>query len=455
MTSRAQHEAHKHALRGLADFIFEHKEKFQEQEYVQASDTCKQLHELADQLAQRSASAPANTRDRMAAQARSPSPESDQPMSDLQHFVEAIEGGERPIGDLVGVLRGQDLPPDETRLSAAHAIRELLDRADTEQERTDMQTALGAAGAISALVEWLPEDDGPLTGTTSAFQQNALSTLKVLISRHEGNKTLLGRANAFPKITLHMRDGAMDIECLAIEVLGDAGFQHAANQRRMRDAGTAHAIVHLASQVRPLDRIRRLLGLLQKLLCSEQSGPSSLAMAAADAGIVPLLLSLLGSGIQDQVLDVLYKVYDDSTEIRDQVVREGGIEKVTDVLLDEDNTIDVRARAARALGELGSKSFPNRAKMRELGVIAVLKELVREPSGRRRAAFAFGLSRLDEEGDGLAALEVKRKKQLEEREAVKKTREQQRKEIEERIKATPAQLRKSVATPIAKKRARK
>jgi len=97
--------------------------------------------------------------------------------------------------------------------------------------------------------------------------------------------------------------------------------------------------------------------------------------------------------------------------------------------------------------------------MRELGVIPVLKELQDEPSGRGRNSFTFALSRLDEEGNGIAALELQRKKEMEARDKESATkaqaREARRKEIMERIKARPEQLAKRIAKPAAKNRTRK
>ena len=451
---RAHREEHKGALRSLSDFIFEHQQKFTEQEYVQASNACKRLHELGDQMA-RGAGAGANTRDRMSAQSpSSPSGDEDDGLTAAELYVREVEVGERSLESLVSILN-EEGAPGESKMAASTAIRDLVSHAPDE-DSMDRQTALGATGAIQALVEWLDTDGSPVN---ALLAHQALMTLGVLIRRHLGNKTLLGASGAFPAITRHMRYGSVHIENLAISLLSDAGFQHEENQWHMLSAGTVDAIVHLINQVRPLDRIERLLNLLQQILCTGENRCSILALQAANAGIVPILLAKLGSSIRGVALDTLYKVYDDSVELRDQVVSQGGIEKIAAVLVDPDCTLDHRSCAARALGELGSKSFPNRAKMRELGVIAYLKELEREPSGRRRSAFSFALSRLDEEADGIAALEVKRKKQQEERAEAAKARAERRAKMQEEGGAPFHLPRAPPALPapkgIAKKRVRK
>jgi len=260
-------------------------------------------------------------------------------------------------------------------------------------------------------------------------------------------------------------------------VLCDAGFQHTANQRAMLEANTVEAIVHLISQVRPIDRTEPVIKLLHQLLCPAPGAGGALILGqqAIDQGAIQLLLDkIYGGGATSTAIETLYQLFDENDEVKDFVAQEGGLERLAAVLTNESSTLEDKAMSARALGELGANSFAHRRTIVALGVIATLKVLEREPSGRRRHNFTFAIKRLDEEGDGSAARHARRAREQqeaeEEREAKKASREagkaeraklraELRKEIEERIKPTPAQRARlsqsQLGKGISKKRVRK
>mgnify|MGYP006165740873 CR=1 FL=1 len=474
MALQAHHNEHKDALRRMSDIVFENKHKLSEAEFLEVSNLQKKLHDTAAQMIQ------GRTQSNQLPRPQAPlendeASESDDGVSDIldaERMVLQYERGEISLGWLVRVITEQGWAVG-TKAAAVDAIRDLVTET-SDAQGAERQTALGQQGAIQALATCV------IAGYTSpmpVMTYKAMTTLGVLIRRHDANKTLLGEMpGALSAITRHMRVGAVPIESLAISLLSDAGFQHTPNQQVMGAVGTVDTIVHLLSQERVVERHDRVLKLMYLLLCSLGTDAPCLAAVAVDAGIVPLLLNRMQHSyhLQLKALEVLYRLYDDDEVLRERVVAEGAIQRVAGLLLDPTNPHENRSKAARALGELGSRSFPNRAVVRELGVIPVLKELQDEPSGRGRSLFAFALSRLDEEGNGIASVEVKRKKEQEER---VKTREKREKEQEERVKArekrcqaiveriTPkpdplarriqSGIAKRTPKPVAKKRTRK
>ena len=409
MALRAQYDAHKDALRRLSDIVFENKDKLSEQAFLEVSNLQKKLHDTAAQMIHEGTVAQGETRQRV------PASPLDGEISDSDHngsdsvnahiLVRQYERGDVSPGWLVGVL-AEAISSIETKATVGNAICALV--AETSEELgTERQTVLGQQGAIQALATWI-------TCPSLSLVHSAMTTLTVLVRRHDGNQSILGQLpGAIAAITHHMREGSVPTEKLAIALLSVVGFQHDANQQIMNSAGTVEAIVHLLGHVRPLSCHERVLKLMHKLMCSLGMGAPPLAKVAVDAGIVPILLNQLDSRLQVDVLDVLYRIIDDNEDLRDRVVEQGGIQRVAVVLLNSTNAHESRTKAARVLGEMGGRSFRNRAVMRELGVIPILKELLNEPSGRSRNSLSFVLSRVDEEGGGIAASEARRREVLE------------------------------------------
>jgi len=480
MAARAHLSAHRDALRVLSDLVYDKKDDLSNKEYLDASNALKKLNESAGAMASSSradndASVRANGRP---SRHRNPDTNEEQwlpdveEMTDLQRFVHAIENGERPIGDLVGVLRGEDEPPAETILVAVGAIQELL--IGRSELVTRRQTALGQAGVMDAMAALLARMD---PSEETFLQVRILTALSVLVRQHETNKELLGASGAFRAITMLMRNGPGRAEKEAIRVLSDAGFQHTANQRAMLETNTIEAIVHLISQVRPIDRTEPVIKLLHQLLCPTPCAGRvvHLRQQAIDQGAIALLLGkIYGGGATYTAIETLYQLFDENDEVKDRVASEGGIERLAAVLTNECSTLEDKGMSAKALGEMGANSFAHRRTIAALGVIATLKELETEPSGRRRHNFTFAIKRLDEEGDGSAARYARQAREQQEaeqeREAKKANREAEkakraklgaelRKEIEERIKPTPAQRARpsqsQIGKHIAKKRVRK
>jgi len=255
-----------------------------------------------------------------------------------------------------------------------------------------------------------------------------------------------------------MRDGAGPMENMAANLLSEIGFQHGGNQILMRDAGTVEAIVHLMSQIRSNDKTDRSVKLLWSVTCEGSNHPckgssKALIAKAVEAGVIPVLVRLLDSREPDvrmNVMDTLYKVIDEVDAHQAALDAEGGLLRLAGMLQDEGVTIEERSRAARILGEVGSESSERRQTMVRLGVIPALKELINEPTGRRRQAFAFALSRLDEEGDGIAAKQVARARERKEREAnAKKESKEREKRMEERKRQRDALLQSVADTRSA------
>lgn len=411
MALQAHHDEHKDALRRISDIVFENKHKLSEAEFLEVSNLQKKLHDTAAQMIQ------GRTQPNQSPRPQTPlendeASESDDGASDdvdAELMVLQYERGEISLGWLVRVITEQDWTVG-TKAAAVDAIHDLVVETSGAQG-AERQTALGQQGAIQALATCVIADS---TFPTPVLPYKAMTALNVLVRRHEANKTLLGETpGALNAITRHMRVGAVAIETLAISLLSDAGFQHTPNQQVMGAVGTVDAIVYLLSQERGVERHDRVLKLMYLLLCSLGTDPPCLAAVAVDAGIVPLLLNRMQhSDVQLHALEVLYRIYDDDEVLRERVVAEGAIQTVAGLLLDPTNPHENRCKAARALGELGCRSFSNRAVVRELGVIPVLKELQDEPSGRGRISFAFALSRLDEDGNGIASIEVKEREIL-------------------------------------------
>ena len=459
MALQAHHDEHKDALRRMSDIVFEKKHMLSEAEFLEVSNLQKKLHDTAAQMIQGRTQSNRAPRPQ-ASLANDEASESDDDASDVVDaavMVLQYERGEISLGWLIRVITEQDWTVG-TKAAAIDAIRDLVTET-SDAQGAERQTALGQQGAIQALATCVISDS---TFLEPMLPYKAMTTLGVLIRRHDANKTLLGETpGALNAITRHMRDGAASVEALAIRLLSDAGFQHTPNQQVMGAVGTMDAIVHLLAQERVVERHECVLKLMYLLLCNLGSDTPCLAAVAVDAGIVPLLLNRMQCpAIQLKALEVLCRICEDDEVLRERVVAEGAIQRVSGLLLDPANPHENRCKAARALGELGSRSFPNRAVIRELGVIPVLKELQGDPSGRGRSSFAFALGRLDEEGSGIASLEAKFEKEQEERAKVREDR--RRAVIARRMPkldplARPIQpeIAKRAPKSVAKKRARK
>jgi len=480
MSTNAHLSAHKAALRTLMEFVDDKKDDVTNQAYLEASNALKMLHESAGAMARPSRERAHRRVADIEGRFRSPPPEeqwlSESDVEDDMNgtrypssrtLVNRFHRGQVDLPWFVNILRDQGAQAFE-KVQVVDAIHDLV--TGTTEQVTVRQTQCGQAGMIEAMATVLSFMD---PSETSSLQIRILATLSALIRQHETNKELLGASGAFSIITQFMRVGPGGTEKASIRLLCDAGFQHTANQRAMLETNTIEAIMHLISQVRPIDRTEPVIKLLHQLLCPAPGAGSLLILGqqAIDQGAITLLLGkIYGGGATSTAIETLYQLFDENDQVKDRVASEGGLERLAAVLTNESSTLEDKAMSARALGELGANSFAHRRTIAALGVIQELKELETEPSGRRRHNFTFAIKRLDEEGNGSAARHARRaREQLEaerERKAKKANREAEkvergklraelRKEIEERIKPTPAQLRKAVATPIAKKRVRK
>ena len=470
MATSAHLSAHRDALCVLSELVYDKKGDLSNKEYLDASNALKKLNESAGAMASSS-----RTDDTAGIRSQErgrnlPSDEQWQSESDMEDngtvYPSARTLANRFRRGLVEPLWFVDTLRDPglqsfIKVEVVNAICELL--TGTPELVTARRTRFGQAGVVAAMAATLARMD---PSETTLLQIRILTMLSALIRQHEANKDLLGASGAFGAITMFMRDGPGGAEKAAIRVLSDAGFQHAANQRAMLETNTIEAIVHLISQVRPIDRIEPVIKLLHQLLCPApgSGGALILGQQAIDQGAITLLLGkIYGGGATSTAIETLYRLFDENDEVKDRVASEGGIEKLAAVLVNSDSTLEDRAMSARALGELGANSFAHRRTIAALGVIQTLKELATEPSGRRRHNFTFAIKRLDEEGDGSAARyarEARERLEAEkEREAKKaeraKFRAEMRKDIEERIKPTPAQRARPLQSQIGKRAAKK
>lgn len=453
MATSAHLSAHRAALRVLSELVYEKKGDLSNKEYLDASNALKKLNESAGAMAS-SSRTDNNAGIGLQGRSRNLSPDEQwQSESEMENngtvypsartLANRFRRGQVDPPWFVNTLRDPDMQ-SFIKVEVVDAIHELL--TGTTELVTARQTRFGQAGVMAAMAAALARMD---PSETTLLQIRILTTLSALIRQHETNKGLLGASGAFGAITMFMRDGPGRAEKAAIRVLSDAGFQHTANQRAMLETNTIEAIVHLISQVRPIDRTEPVIKLLHQLLCPApgSGGALILGQQAIDQGAIQLLLGkIYGGGDTSAAIETLYQLFDENDEVKDFVAQKGGLEKLAAVLVNRDSTLEDKAMSARALGELGANSFAHRRTIAALGVIQTLKELVTEPSGRRRHNFTFAIKRLDEEGDGSAARYARQAREQLEAE-------------KERAKPAPAQRarlsRSQIGKHIAKKRVRK
>jgi len=424
MAANAPLRAHKGALQKLADMVEEKKQEMTDEEYLEVCGLHKTLFDAASALATRSVGAQAPNLHAAAtnlvanlgasAFAAAASDSEEEELTRTEQMVFEVNSGERQLTSLLVYVTAMDTS-EQLKKDALDALAQLVTDADSAGVQGERQTALGNAGAIEAVAPFVVNEDRRYNEWP--LQWKGVVLLIALAHRHHANKTRIGEAGLIPAVTDMMRHGCAPMENYAVKLLAELGFQHAANQAHMREARTAEAIVHLMGQPRTLDRIERSVKLLWSVLCGASGSHDILVPQAVDAGALPILVRLLGQPtVASGAMETLYKLLDDRKPHQATFVELGGVDKVVTILKDRDTTLDDQAKAARILGELGSASPERRKLIADAGCIPVLKELVNEPTGRRRAAFAFALSRVDEEGDGLAAQEVAKAREAKKRE---------------------------------------
>jgi len=434
MAANASLRAHKGALQKLADMVEEKKQDMTDEEYLEVCGLHKTLFDAASVLATRSAGAEATGWNAAAAvvaglaanAAAGSESDEEEELTRTEQMVFEVNNGERQLTSLLVYVTAMDAS-EQLKKDALDALAQLITDADSIGVQGERQTALGNAGAIEAVAPFVINEDRLYNEWP--LQWKSVVLLIALAHRHHANKTRIGEAGIIPAITGLMLHGCAPMENHAVKLLAELGFQHADNQVLMREARTAEAIVHLMGQPRTLDRVERSVKLLWNVMCGASGSQDILVSQAVEAGALPILLRLMGNeSVTSGAMETLYKLIDDRKDNQATFVELGGMDKVASVLKDDDATLCDRAKAARILGELGSGSPERRKLIADAGCIPVLKELVNEPTGRRRAAFAFALSRVDEEGNGIAAQEVVRARQAKERE------ENERKVAQERQK---------------------
>ena len=430
MAASAQLRAHKGALQKLAELVEDKKETMTSEEYRTICNLHKTLYDAANGLAANglppgSRRVPSgdgddeNVEQPIPDQSMSESEdESEYERTESEQLVYEVQSGDREIQSLVTLLRS----PRATESYKAHvldAIRDLVsDSAATVAVEATRQTALGAAGVIDAVAPFVINPDHLFSEWP--LQHKGILTLSAVARRHHANRTRVGEAGVIPAVTNIMRNGSDAMEALAIKLLAEIGFQHTPNQIMMASANTAEAIVHLMAQIRTPDRIERSVKLLWNVVC-EGGMPSPLIDRAVQAGVIPILVRQLTLGMaKSNVMETLYKLVDNHYAHQQVLVDAGGIPVLVGVIRDEDAPLEEKAKSSRLLGELGGLCFQRRKAIADLGVIPLLKELVEEPTGRRRQAFSFALSRLDEDGDGWAAKDAERRRKREAQEAADK-----------------------------------
>lgn len=457
MSTHANARAHKDALGTLAALVFDKKSSMNDQEYLEANAALMKLRETADALARSNSAVPAvnatNTERSTAEVARSDSEESTNNPSrqNFEWYVMQVNDNAITAVDLVSRLQRSD-ELRHAKVDVVQAIYELV-YSDSDSVGTARQTEFGAAGAIEALASELALSHDDPTYPLGIYQIKLLATLDVLVRFHATNKERFGAARAFRVVTRFVRYGTPRVEKVATTLLANASFQHDNNQEAMVAAGTVEAIVELMREASDIDRVQSFLKLLYKAVCNSKLGVPVVGRAAVEQGVIPVLLRLAGvRHAAVKAMEVLYKIFDDDEAMRDKVVAEGGIRRMTDVLKDPANQLEERAMAAKLLGEMGCRAPANRRAIVARGVIPVLKELQEEPTGRSRNFFEFALSRLDEEAvDSIAAREVARAREAE---AKSKALEEKRKHTAARRKESVERMER-IRPPIAKKRARK
>ena len=416
MASSAQLRAHKGALQKLSELVEDKKQEMTSEEYRTVCDLHKTLYDAANGLA--SQGLPLG-----AVRVRSGDDEDvDQPIPDMsmseseeedgyqrtesEQLVYEVQNGDRDIQSLVTLLRSPRAT-EAYKAQVLDAIRDLIsDSASTVAVEATRQTELGAAGVIDAVAPFVINADHLFSEWP--LQYKGIITLSAVARRHHANRTRVGEAGVIPAVTSIMRHGNDAMEALAIKLLAEIGFQHTPNQALMASAGTAEAIVYLMGQIRTPDRIERSVKLLWNVVC-EGTTPSPVIETSVRAGVIPILIRLLASDrTKSTTMETLYKLVDNNDAHQQVFANEGGIPVLVSVLRDTGGSLEEQAKAARLLGEVGGVSFPRRKAIADLGAIPVLKELVEEPTGRRRQAFMFALSRLDEDGDGIAAKDAER-----------------------------------------------
>lgn len=442
MATTAPLRAHKGALQKLADMVEEKKQDMTDEEYLEVCGLHKTLFDAASALAARSAGTQATgwnaagmaavfaglaaSAQTGSANAQADQDSDEEELTRTEQMVFEVNSGERQLTSLLVYVTAMDAS-EQLKKDALDALAQLVTDADSFGVQGQRQTALGNAGAIEAVAPFVINEDRRYSEWP--LQWKSVVLLIALAHRHHANKTRIGEAGIIPAVTNLMLHGCAPMENYAVKLLAEIGFQHAANQVLMREARTAEAIVHLMGQPRTLDRVERSVKLLWNVTCGASGSYDVLVPQAIEAGALPILVRLLGETlIRSGVMETIYKLIDDRKENQATFVTLGGVDKVVAVLKDDEATLDDQAKAARIMGELGSGSPERRKLIADAGCIPVLKELVNEPTGRRRAAFAFALSRVDEEGDGIAAQEVARARQAKERE------EKERKAARERQK---------------------
>ena len=452
MSTHANVRAHKDALGTLAALLFDKKVDMNDQEYLEANTALMKLRETADALARSNSAAPAanianttNTTNTTNTATRA--------LADFEGYVMQVNNNTLTAADLIDKLQRRD-GRDGLRwvkVDVVQAIYELVCRSSGSMGIV-RQTDFGAAGAIETLTSELMLSHNDPTYLLETYQIKLLVTLDALVCFHASNKERFGAAGAFRVVTRFLRYGTWRVENVATKLLANASFQHDNNQDAMVAAGTVEAIVDLMGEAAVIDRVLRFLRLLHHAMCNSKSEVPVVGRAAVDQGVIPVLLRLAGGNAAVKAMEVLYKIFDNDEAMRDKVVAEGGILRMTDVLKDPVKQLEERAMAAKLLGEMGCRAPTNRMAIVARGVIPILKELKEEPTGRSRNTFAFALSRLDEnEVDGIAAREVARA-----REAEAKTNA-----LEEKWKHAAAHRKElleragRIKSPIAKKRARK
>ncbi len=427
MASSAQLRAHKGALQKLSELTEDKKEEMTSEEYRTICNLHKTLYDAANGLAARglpSGAVPVRGSDDDE-DVEQPIP--DQSMSESEEesdlhlrteseqLVYEVQCGDREIQSLVTLLRSP-LATESYKAHVLDAIRDLVsDGASTVAVEATRQTALGAAGVIDSVAPFVINPDHLFSEWP--LQYKGIVALSAVARRHHANRTRVGEAGVIPAVTHIMRHGSDAMEALAVKLLAEIGFQHTPNQSLMASAGTAEAIVHLMGQIRTPDRIERSVKLLWNVVC-EGATPSPLIEHAVRAGVIPILLRLLTSGMaRPNTMETMYKLVDNNDAHQQVFANEGGIPVLVSVLQEADSPLEEQAKAARLLGEVGGQCFQRRKAIADLGVIPILKELVEEPTGRRRQAFAFALSRLDEDGDGIAAKDAERRRKRKAQEA--------------------------------------